>query len=33
MIENTLTELQDELRSHNRAERHHFNRHPRRNLK
>lgn len=33
MIGNALTELQDELRSHNREERNRFNRPPRRNLK
>jgi hypothetical protein len=33
MIEDALTELQDELRSHNRAERNRFNRPPRRKLK
>ena len=33
MIEGALTELQDELRNHNRAEMNRFNRHPRRNLK
>ena len=33
MIENALTELQDELRSHNRTERTRFNRRPQRNLK
>jgi predicted RNA-binding protein with PIN domain len=33
MIENALTELQDELRNHNRTELNRFNRQPRRNLK
>ncbi len=33
MIENALTELQDELRSHNRAEQNRFSRPPRRKLK
>jgi len=33
MIENALTELQGELRSHNRLERNRFRRPPRRNLK
>ena len=33
MIEDALTELQDELRNHNRAERNRFNRPPRRRLK
>jgi len=33
LVENALTELQDDLRTHNRAERNRFHRNPRRELK